>query len=301
MPIGRISTYSIQQSTMNNFHTVQTNMADLQEQVSSGIKTRTFEGMTGEVERFTSIESEVKKLDTFHLNNTTNISRLKLMRESIAAAITIADDIEDFMTLRRNDALAGNINFEQTIKGKRETLANELNSSVEGRFLFSGTRTNTQPVKIPIPENIVEGVPDSNYYQGSTQNVVIRPQDNFAFEQKVRADDPAFQTMFAALDLSIKGNAEDNREKIDTSMDMVQESLKGLIELQTSLDARIVDLQVINDRHLNSRVYFQGLAEEIARTDVLAASTRIAQDETTLQATFQTFSRITSLSLVDFL
>jgi len=67
------------------------------------------------------------------------------------------------------------------------------------------------------------------------------------------------------------------------------------------VDASIVDIQQINERHDASILYYKGVTEAIAKTDPVAASTDVAMDQTILTASFQTFSKISALNLSDYL
>jgi flagellar hook-associated protein 3 FlgL len=303
MPIiSRISTYSVHQRSLSDFNIVQSRMVNVQGQISSGIKAQDFKGLNGQVEQFTGLEARMRKVKLYSQNNAESISRVQTMRNATAEIINIVDDIENLITLRRNSANANNIAFDQQMRSMRGTLSKELNITLGGRFLFGGTRTDTPPViDEPVPETIQEGVPDTVYYRGSQDNIIYRPQDNFEKEFNVRADDPAFQKIFAAISLSLKGHAEKDDAKIDQSLTLLQQGLQEVIALQARMDADIVNLEQINDRHDATFLYIKGITESIANTNIVEASTQLAVDEATLTASFQAFARVNNLRLVDFL
>ncbi len=300
--VSRISTYSLQQRTVSDFTRVQAELANLQNQISSGIKADTFDELIGDVEQFTALEAEIKKFTTYENNNTENISRFNTARNAISQSIEITDQMQNLITLRRNGSLEDNISFTQQLTDLRDSLIREMNTTFGGRFLFGGTRSNVPPVITdPLPNPVQVGVSDDTYYQGSRENLIVRPQSGFDIEFDVRADDQAFQDTMAAIALALEGHAEDDEEKVANSFDLITEGLDGLIQLQARVDSRIINLEDINDRHISLRTYFQGVKEEIINTDILSASTKVAIDETILQATFQSYARITSLNLTDFL
>lgn len=298
----RISTFGLHQRTMTDFNKVQSNLFELQGQISSGIKAKDFEGLNGQVEQFTTIEAKIKKLDSYINNNSEAISRLKTTRQAIENIITIADQIQDLTTLRRNGGLEDDVAYEQQIKNLRTSIAKELNTSLEGRFLFGGTKTNVPPVADGIiPESITPGVPDDVYYQGSKDNFILRPQENMEKQYNIRADDPAFQKFFAGMSLGLAGDRENDENKVAAAYTLLSEGIESIVALQARVDADTVDLQDINDRHATSKTYFKGLAESIAKTDLVTASTQVAVDQSILQANFQVFARISSLKLADYL
>ena len=299
---SRISTFALHQRTLSDFNRVQSNLFELQGQVSSGIKANDFEGLNGQVEQFTTIGAKIKSLNSYLDNNSEAISRLKTTRQSIENIISIADQIQDLTTLRRDGGIATNVNYTQQVNNMRTSIAKELNISLEGRFLFSGTATNTAPVVDgTFPESVTPGTPDDIYYQGSKDDYTLRSQDNVDKQYNIRADNDAFQKLFAGISLGLKGDAADNDTDIGNAFTMISQGLEGIIALQGKVDADTVDLQDTNDRHTTAVTYFKGLSDSISKTDLVSASTQVAVDQSILQANFQIFSRISSLHLSDYL
>jgi flagellar hook-associated protein 3 FlgL len=300
--ISRISTYAVHQRTMSDFNSVQSRVVDIQGQISSGVKARDFKGLNGQVEQFTGLEATMRKTKQYVENNAESISRLETTRKAVSNSIDVIDQIENYITLRRNPANAENIAFPEQIKSMRVALAKELNTNFGGRFLFGGTRSDVPPViDDPVPESITPGVPDTSYYQGSENNIIIRPQENFELEQDVRADNPGYQKIFAAVTLALKGDAEKNDAVIAQAYDLLQQGKEEVISVQARLDANIVDLNEINERHNSSILYLKGITEDIGQTDVLKASTQLAQDQAVLNASFRAFATVNNLRLVDYL
>lgn len=301
--VGRISTYAVFQNTWRNISNTQSTVFDLQGQISSGLKTTNFAGLTGQVEQFTQLTAKLSKAKMYEENNAVAISRLNTTNTALNQIIELADDMEDLMVLRRNPTMANSIAFEQQLKGKLEALASELNTTFEGRFLFGGTKTNVNPVVVDpaVPGPVEVGTLDANYYQGSNEDLVLRAGDNVEIQYNVRADNPAFQKLFGAVALALKGHAENDDAILQQAINMIQEGQAELVSVQASVNTNVVTLGDQNKRHEALRLYWQGVTEEVSKTDVLAASTKLAVDQTVLQASFQAFAQINRLRLSDFL
>lgn len=300
--ITRLSTTLLQQQTMNDFTKVQAHMAELQTQVSSGIKAQDFAGLVGQVEQFTGLEAKVNKFSAYLDNNQEVLTRLENTKQVISTTIDIADSIQDLIVLRRNGtSLSKDGSFAQQIGALKESLKTQLNQNVNGYFLFAGTKANTPPVKDTIPALAQDSIPDAGYYQGSNEDIITRPQDGYETSYNIRADAEGFQQAFAAIDMALKADDTKSDEKMKAAYDMITNALKNMNDLETTTNANITDLQSINDRLTSSKIYFKSVTETISKTDVLSASTEIAVDQTILTATFQVFSKISSLRLVDFL
>lgn len=303
MALGRVSTYTMFSNTLGNVSRVQKDLFELQDQISSGIKANEFRELSGQVEHFTQLESKVQRAQMYENNNAINIARLETTNIALSQIIDIADEMENIMALRRNEAFADNISFDEIMSSHIESLAVELNQTFEGRFIFGGTRTDVNPVIVDpqVPEPVVQGTPDANYYQGSTEDFTMRADDNVEMTINVRADNEAFQKLFSAAYLALEGHSTNDDELLVQAVDMVQEGMKDAIAIQASVNADTLAIRGISDRQESMRLYWQGVAEEISKTDLLAASTKLAVDQATLQASFQAFSVVNSLRLVDFL
>lgn len=298
---NRISTFILHQRTMNDFTRVQSSLFDLQGQISSGLKSSDFEGLNGDVEEFTGLEAKISKLKNYFNSNTEAISRLQTMSTSVDNIIDITDNVKNLIG-SRNGANEDDLAFEQQIKNMRQSISRDLNTSVQGRYLFGGTNTSEPPVMDePVPETVVSGTPDDVYYKGSKENFTLRAQENVEKEYAIRADDPAFQKIYAGMSLAIEGHAADDDEMVGRAFTLVQQGLDELIAVKAQMNADYVDLNNINDRHEASITYFKGVAEAIVKSDPVAASTQVAVEQSILQATFQVFARISSLKLSDFL
>ena len=254
------------------------------------------------MQEFTGLEQKIGKAQTYIENNSLIISRLQTTNRSIDETIDTANELQALLTLRRNPTNAENIGFAQQARALMQEFASHLNRSVEGRFLFSGSRADVQPViDDPMPLPVEVGVPDASYYQGSTEDLTVRVQDNFSLQYNVRADNPAFQKIFAAFHQGLEAHTQNDDQLLEKSLELVGEGLEELIGVQATVNSNIITLESINDRHEDLKLYFQGVSEQLVNTDIVEASTLLALDQATLQAAFQAFATVNQLRLSDFL
>ncbi len=299
--VGRISSFALQNVTLKNTGKAQADLFNLQKQISSGNKTDQFAGLPGQVERFSTLEQKIHKTEQYIQDNTVISSRLEATQASLDQALQIADDFENLLTLRRNPAVKDDLAFAQQADALRDKLASVLNQTLSGRYIFGGTRTNVPPVDSPVSKPITPGVADANYYQGSTENTVARIDDNLELEYNVRADDLAFQQIFSAIEQGIQGDANDADSVVASAQTLMRNGIDNLIATQASVNADIVNVRDIVSRQESFKNTLEGFSQEIINTDLVEASTRVALDQAVLQASFQAYSVISQLRLVDFI
>jgi flagellar hook-associated protein 3 FlgL len=300
--ISRIGTLAIYNNAISNFNRNKANQASLQDQASSGLKGRDFKTYNGQVEQFVGLEKDIKRIQMYLDNNKETTSRLTTMENSLEQTYSIAEEAKKVFTLRNNATFANSSTFAIQMQNSMLAMAKELNVSVTGRYLFGGTNTELPPViDNPIPQPFTVGTVDEGYYQGSKENIVTRIQDNLDVEYDIRADDPAFQKYFAALWLGIEGHNEKNNEKLADAQNMLDESIKGINALVARVQTKRTNVDNIVTRQKDTKLYLSSVVKEISDADVVAVRLRITIEQATLTATFQIFSRISSLNLSQYL
>lgn len=303
MVITRISTYNLHQTTLRDASSVQNELFKLQAQISSGYKTSTFSGLAGQVEPFTALDNKIKRTDMFQQNNQVTIARVETMSKSLDQVVESVTGFKNLLVLRRNESISGSLGFESQLEATWQALAGQMNISLEGRYLFGGTRTDVPPVdnvNFPTLFNS-DGIPEDGYYQGSAENTSYRVQDDYDVVQTVRADHPGVQKIFAALAIARDAHAANDDALLTQAFDLAQEGLDGVIDMQVSLNSTKINIEAAADRQDSLRVYWQGVKESLINTDLVSASTQVAINQGLLQASFQAFARINSLQLSDFL
>lgn len=299
MTIQRVSTYALHQNTLGDVSKIQTNIANLQDQISSGKKTDTFDGLGTKVEHFVSLEEKIAKSDSYIANNSVILARVQTTQRLMENIISLVDDMEDLMLAARSSSSGEALQFDSQIIEKRNQLRDVLNTKFEGRSLFGGTNTSAAPVT-DVPITLTAGVPDTSYYNGSSEDVTARIDDNIQIRYGVRADAEGFQKVFAAIGQALNSNSASDSE-LENAFSLIQEGLQDIIGEQTAVNANIVQIQEITTRHQDLKLYWKGVSESLINTDIVAVSTQLAVDQTILQASFQSFASLNRLRLVDFL
>ncbi len=303
MSVNRIGNLGIFKNTFRNISGVQSDLATLQKQISSGIRSDNFRGLTGQVEQFTFLEAKQRESKLYQENNTIALARLRTADQSVSQIVEIADQIEDLILLRRNGTTTSEaLNFNIQLRNLAQNAATEMNVKLEGRYLLSGTSTERPPITNPFAPQAEDGVPDDAFYEGSKTSVEFKTDDRINFDFPVRGDDPAFQKLFTAVNMALKADVGGGgSEDFTGALNMVQAAQEDLNTLRSAVNSQIIVVEQITVRHKSTELYLKGVTEEVAKTDVLGASIELASNQAILQASFQAFARLSQLQLVDFL
>lgn len=298
MGVTRVGNIALYNNTLTDITSTQKRLAELQEQISSGIKSHTFAGLNGQVEQYTLLEAKLRLTTSQIEGNQLNISRINTADQAMAQAIEIADKMEDLIVQARNATIGTTVDMPAIMKDYLKDLQQALNINFEGRYLFGGTSTATAPV-----ENIFAGPAGTNagYYTGAEHDIVYRRDERTEYNFPIRADDPSFQKIIAAAKLAIDGFTANSSDVMGAALDLMQDGQRDLNVARARVNSTAISLEDTNEQLGSLKLYWKGVTEEVGKTDLLAASTEVANHEAVLQAAFAVFARLSQLRLTDYL
>jgi flagellar hook-associated protein 3 FlgL len=286
---------------MSDVANVQQKLAKLQQQISSGLKADNYAELNGYVEQYTLLQQKIRSSQQYFDTNTVTLARLKTADQAVGNIVDIADSMENLIVQGRNSAAGDSIQFQQVMLGYLQQMSNELNMNFEGRYLFGGTNTNSAPVTNLQSMTGDIGIANSGYYQGSTTNIVVTQDERSSFEWPVRADNPAFQKIIAAAHQAIQAFESKDDAGMASALDLMQEGQKELNATRSQLNNVVLNVEATNERLDSLKLYWKGVSESVANTDLVSATTEVSNHEALLQAAFAVFARISQLRLTDYL
>jgi flagellar hook-associated protein 3 FlgL len=288
--------------TLNNISQVQNKLSDLQTEVSSGLKATTFQGLNGQVEQYTQLNAQVSRTTQYQTDNTVTIGKLQTADNALASMETIANSMESLMTSAQSSTLDTDTSgFQQQMQDMMNSMAAQLNTTYANNYIFSGTAATTEPVPNALAANSTIGVPDANYYQGSTSPIIIRADDQNTTTFPVSANDTAFQQIFAAAQQAIAAFNNHDSTGLQAAQTLIAKGQDNLDAARTRIDSTSTDITATNTQLASLSTYWQGVTGDVANTDIVSTTTQISNYEAVLQATFQIYARISQLNLSDYL
>ena len=160
------------------------------------------------------------------------------------------------------------------------------------------------------------------YYSGDSSSTSHRTSELRSFDTGLTGIDPAFEKAIRAMKIILQGEfgsdggLDENPERIAQAQYLLESSLEltvsGTPPFGTELTSNIQQLQqnngfnqvLLNDQndlHKDFIGFIDSAVADIENSDPLEAITRLLDDSRALEASYQTFSRIRQLSLVNFL
>ncbi len=301
MSIDSVTNLALFQATIKDVNKVEVDIARQQMQLSSGNSAQDFSDMAGQVQQYLSLDNSIARTTQYLSNNQVVETRVEATNTALSQVLDVTTTLQSLISQRRTGT-SNDSGFAIQLHGLWQNMVGQLNASVGGHYLFSGTRTDAPAVdgdKFPILNE--DDSLNDDYYTGSKQDLTVRPQDNTTLTYNVRADAPGFQKIYNAIALASRGDSTHSDADLASAYDMLQSGIKDVISMQATTNSNKLTLANIDKSHQSVKLYWQGIKESIGNTDVLAVSTQLSINQGILQAAFQAFAKINSLRLSDYL
>lgn len=273
-------------------------------QIATGYEHQDFQGLAsdGSVEKFISLNSTLSATETFKKSNQIIVARTQTSEQALDQIIDIAQEITKTIAQRNNGASGNNVPISVLAPAYLDSIAAALNTRFDGRYLFAGTKTDTKPIENIQSSNIAsDGAATTSYYRGNSDIASIKISQSQELAYGVNANDEAFQKLIGSVHLLIDGDATDDAEKLGSALNMVNEAIEQIVSIvastrsstNTILQSNIVlsDVSKLAKRNLS----------DVSSVNLAEATTKMAELETIIQATYLAFNRLSGLRLSNFL
>lgn len=297
----RVTQLAQQTLTLNNLLNAQARLQEAEIQIATGRKSQDYAGISRDASRLVSLESQRIRLERFVSNNAIIESRLQLMDTSITTIFETMSQLRTLLIQGLDSSSSGDTPIAEVAQNLLDEVAGQLNTKDNGRFIFSGARTNTQAVRSPVPDPASFGTPDSSYYDGDSLQLTARIDETVTVTYGITADRQAFQDAIGALKGAIEGDATNNTTLLRTSLALAISAIDTLASYRAEIGSDLETIGRANLRNGDLLLFIDQRIGDIENVDIPAAVAQLAIEQTILQASYLTLARVSSLSLVDFL
>ena len=221
------------------------------------------------------------------------------MDGALGAVTDIADSARVALVQRLDGGLGGDVPLDATVDTMLAELESALNTQLDGQYLFAGTRTDAPAVALPASP--ITMADPSLYYRGDDVRLTARADADLEIGYGVTAGEGAFADLIAALGQARAAHLADDRAGLQTAMTNLTTALDGVGDLRARLGTAGARLEKVAEGHRSTVVYLDDLVSGIEDADLATLMTRIAADQTSLEAGYTIAGRLSRLSLADYL
>lgn len=300
----RLSTISMYQGGVDAMLEQQKRVFESQLQISSGRRFANPSDDPTAAAQVIGLSEAISRTEQFQENILAARTRLELEDEALNSAGNVLQRARELAVQGLNDTLS---------PGDRQGLAQEVRQLMDellqlgnakdgnGDYLFSGSRTSTQPFSHN-GSGVFSYAGDQGQRTlqvGSSRRVADSDSGLDVFMKVPDVSGTGYQDMFSTLYQLAADLDADNPS--DASLGQLDNALENLLQTRAWVGARMNALDREEEGNAGFLLRLQETRSEIEDVDIAEAATRLNRQLLSLQAAQQAFTRVSNLSLFNFL
>jgi flagellar hook-associated protein 3 FlgL len=311
MSSGTIGTLAQQTLMLQTILHLRSQADDLQQQVSTGLKSPDYSGLGAGASQVANLQASVTHRQAY-LDTITTVQQRVQEQSTVLSSI---DNLAQSFSQALSAAFSTSPSTIQTqAKAFLQAVTDSLNTSDGNRYLFSGSLTSTAPVditKLPNPGSLGTAVNQpvpAGYYAGNDTVPQAKIDDNVTLPYGVTADNSALETIIRVANYlanlppgSPSSTNPADVAAINQATTLMTQGITGLQQIEGKLSLQSSQLQHVQQSHQNFINLAQTNIQGLESVDPATAITQLNQVETDLQASYQSISALQQLSLVNYL
>lgn len=297
----RVSSSQLSQLVLQGLQRQGKDYAQLMNQMSSGFRiTKISDDPLGTI-TLLGISREHSSLKQYQTNIQNVISGLEQTETYLNTSLDVLLRIQDLALTASNDTAskADRKAITTELKSLRDTLVSFANAKDdEGNYMFSGSRLDTPPIadagggfayqgdnlrrEVPVAQGVTIAANET------IENVYFHNGDSF----------------FARLDALIndmESGSENLKETGPALLDSLQRTIDGIGQKITEVGSRIVSARSLNDAQEDLALASEKIRGSIRDLDYIDAISKVNKIELALTTTQKTYTKLSQLSLFDYL
>ncbi len=310
-------------------------MSNLQIQAATGRAGETYADIATQSSQALRLENSYMKTKRYQDNITLADQKIDQYEASISEIQEVAEAFKALLTTALNANNADFVSLGTQATTWMQGIQAQLNKQTNGQYIFSGTMSSTAPVDItrwgaPIttPTNYnapaaytVPTVPATpttfpvtigatatsdyfGHFMGNTTVPSVRADDNLSVQAGLTAADPAFGKLLYALRLAATASAapaDERTDRLNGAMTVMNEVIGNLADARSSIGAKgrlLLDTKSSHEAYLSK---VEDLVQSLQSADIPLTMAKLSAEQTQLEASFMTISRLNQVSLVRFM
>ncbi|WP_440957800.1 flagellin [Oceanicaulis sp. LC35] len=302
----RISTQAASQAALSDLMRAQREAYDAREQLSSGKKAPDLKGYANSAETIIAARAAQKRSESFVGANERVLNRLEIQDLAYQELSTAATDLRTALTTNDGSFMMDKV---QEVFDRASAA---LNMRFNGSFVFGGMRTDALPFTADTIADLQAAVPDvSATFQNATQRQTTKIEETITIDINSTASEVGTDLMASIeriADFNAGPNGPFDGQITDAQQTFLETELGNIINAFDKINvamaengARQKQLEGSITGHEKRSDYLEIMVAGIEDADMAEAATRFQQAQTAVQVSAQTFSRLSQISLLNYL
>jgi len=296
--VNRIATFTQTGVMARELMRLQTEYAKTSLQQSSSLKSETFQGISEDSYSLLKMQSNYDQLVSESENAQTALDRV----DQMYSAVSSMNDLISSMSGALSEAIstANNETIQSTASDALDEFASLLNTQFSGRYLFSGSATDTTPVDISALSSLSSPTSaDTSYYQGDDTIASVKVSSSLDVSYGVTANNPAFEKVIRSLQLVV--SAPTDSTALKEAYNLLQDATTDVGNIYASLSTKASTLETQISKNTEDMNQLDSMISNVTDSDLATVTVKITELETQLEAAYSISSKLMQLKLSDYL
>jgi flagellar hook-associated protein 3 FlgL len=283
----------------SSLNTTQSNLEDLTSQLSSGVRVNSLSDDPAAAGQNVVLLNQIQQDDSFTTTSSLISGQLQVADSALGSVVTELTSAITLATSANNGTMnSGNVeSISNQIAGIRDEVSSLANSTYQGKYIFAGTATSTQPfttdtstspatttyngdsnisyVETPAGQQIQLNVPGSTIFQGS-------------------GSDNVFTALNALVADYSSGTVNTNQAVSDTTA--LNTALNYVSQQRVTIDNSINQLSSASTAITNEKTQLTSAQTNLMQADVASLSTKLSLNESEQTAMEEVIAQLNSTS-----
>ena len=307
--INRVSTYGLSQLLLSQYQSIQSSMSTSQQQISSGKVGTQYADVKDQAGVLAAAKAKAATVASYTATTKDVVNRLGFYDTQLQGLSDLTSQLRQAM----GDALANGSGtaFMDKVKSLYDQAVNILNTQVDGKYIYGGSRTDTPPVNAATLDDLVAAPDVASVFDNTTVKQTDRIDDNLTMQTGITASETAtdlFQ-MFKDIGTFAAGASG----PFDTKLTQAQSSFlstqnAAVPAIQDGIDvvaaqngARSNQASAMLDQQQATADYYTKFIGDIQDADLPTAIAKLNADQVAAAAAGKMIAGLNSLSLLNYL
>jgi flagellar hook-associated protein 3 FlgL len=305
--IDRVGTLGLSQLLLSQYQNIQSSMAKTQQQISSGKVGTQYADVQDQSGVLAAAKSKAGGIADYTASVKNVVNKLNLYDTQLQGMSDLTANLRQAL----GEALAtgSGTGFMEQVQALYAEAVNTLNTQVDGKYIYGGSRTDTPPVNAPTLDDLVAAPSVAAVFDNTTLKQTDRLDDNETVETGVDASDLATNLFQMFKDIATANAATPFGTKLDQAQNTFLSTQNAAVPaIQSGIDvaaaqnaAHFKQASDALDRHETMTSYFTKFIGDIEDADLPTAIAKLNQDQVAVQASARMIASLNQLSLLNFL
>ncbi len=305
----RITDYSQHNTMVSYLMRSAESQAKTEEMIASGKKINSFADIPGDTGVLLSAKRVEANLQQYTRTSNEIMNRIGLQDIQLIEMEALGDDVRQLVT--QTVATGSSLNFHEELDGIFQRLTSLLNSSVDGKYIYSGTRSDIPPVNISTLDELAALATVDLAFDNNTLKQAVNIDDNERVEFGILASDIATDLFQKIKDIKAYHDGTGGPflgSLTETQSDYLSSTVQDLIDADNIITgftasngraARQVEQAVA--RHEKSETFVKTFIGNIEDADLAEAVSKLSMNQLQSEATAKVIGQLNRISLLDYI